>query len=84
MSGISAAVDTAFEAGLAKFARLLVQTFDQEWRDRDTHLLRETGTMHGLLAIARSWIARGCKEPIADLVAIAMPFCRLMVAGKDR
>ena len=79
MSGISAAVDAAFDQGLAKFARLLVRTLDPEWRDTDAPTLRETGAMHGLLAIARSWIARGCKEPIADLVPIAMPFCRLLL-----
>ena len=84
MSGISAAVDTAFEQGLAKFARLLAQTLDPEWRDTEARSLRETGTMHGLLAIARSWIARGCKEPITDLVAIAMPFCRLLIAEDAR
>lgn len=78
MSGISAAVDRAFEQGLAKFARLLTRTLDPDQCETDAHPLRETGAMHGLLAIARSWIARGCKEPIADVVAIAMPFCRLL------
>lgn len=80
MTGISTAVDAAFEQGLAKFARLLARTLDPEWRETDTPSLRETGAMHGLLAIARSWIARGCKEPIAELVGIAMPFCRLLIA----
>ena len=80
MSGISPAVDAAFDHGLAKFARLLARTLDSEWRETDMPTLRETGAMHGLLAIARSWIARGCKEPISDVVAIAMPFCRLLIA----
>ena len=84
MSGISAAVDAAFEKGLAKFGSLLAQTLDPDWRAKDTPTLRETGAMHGLLAIARSWIAGGCKEPIADVVAIAMPFCRLLVREDSR
>lgn len=84
MSGISAAVDTAFEQGLAKFAGLFARVLDLDRCETGTQSLRETGAMHGLLAIARSWIARGCQEPIADLVAIAMPFCRLMVAEEDR
>ena len=76
---ISEAVDTAFEEGLANFARLFARTLDPEWRETDGHSLRETGAMQGLLAIARSWIARGCKESVADLVAIAIPFCRLLI-----
>ncbi len=80
MAGISTAVDAAFEQGLAKFASLLARTLDPDWRETDTHFLRETAAMHGLLAIARSWITRGCKEPIADLVPIAMPFCRLLIS----
>jgi hypothetical protein len=35
--------------------------------------------MHGLLAVARDWVARGCKEPIVEVVRIAEPLCRMLV-----
>ena len=79
MSGISAAVDAAFEIGLSKFAKLLAQTSDPEWCETDEGALRKTGVMHGLLAIARSWIADECKAHIADIVAVALPFCRILI-----
>jgi len=80
MSGISAAVDAAFERGLGEFARVLALTLDPDRRKTGANVLRETGAMHGLLAIARTWIAHGCNEPVAEVVAIAKPFCRILVS----
>jgi AcrR family transcriptional regulator len=42
--------------------------------------LCRAGAMHGLLAVARDWVARGCDEPVARVVRTVEPLCRMLVS----
>lgn len=78
MSGIDARVDALFAASMATFADLIARTLDPA-AVGPIEPLRRAGAMHGLLAVARDWVGRGCAEPVADVVRTAAPLGHLLV-----
>jgi len=78
VAGIDAAVDALFAESMTAFAALIVRTIDPAGGTDTVHPLAATGTMHGLLAIARSWVAGDCATPVAEVVRVVMPLCLLL------
>jgi AcrR family transcriptional regulator len=79
LSGIDPRVDALFAGSMAAFADLIADTLAPGQASDATEPLCQAGAMHGLLAVARDWVARGCKEPIVEVVRIAEPLCRMLV-----
>jgi len=79
LSGIDPRVDALFAGSMAAFADLIADTLAPGQASDATGPLCQAGAMHGLLAVARDWVARGCKEPIVEVVRIAEPLCRMLV-----
>ena len=83
LSGIDARVDALFAQTTATFADLIARTLDPAHIDGTTDPLARAGAMHGLVAVARDWIARDFQEPITVVVATVRPLCRMLVARAD-
>lgn len=80
-AGIDGRVDALFAASTAAFADLVARTLDEAHVDGRIPPLARAGAMNGLLAVARDWVARGCREPVAEAVRTATPLCRMLVDG---
>lgn len=80
LSGIDARVDDLFARSMGGFADLIARTLAPGHADGSIEPLRGAGAMHGLLAVARAWVAEGCATPVADVVRTVEPLCRMLVA----
>jgi len=80
LSGVDPRVDAVFARSMADFADLIARTLRPGHVDGSIEPLRRAGAMHGLLAVAREWVANGCAEPVADVVRTVEPLCRMLVA----
>ena len=83
LSGIDPQVDALFARSMAAFAALIADTLAPGRGSDATGPLCQAGAMHGLLAVARDWVARGCDEPIVEVVRTVKPLCRMLV-NSDR
>lgn len=83
LSGIDPQVDALFARSMAAFADLIADTLAPGRGSDATGPLCQAGAMHGLLAVARDWVARGCDEPIVEVVRTVKPLCRMLV-NSDR
>lgn len=79
VSGIDGRVDQLFAGSMEAFAVLIARTLDPAHDDGQIEPLTMVGSMHGLLAIARAWVADGCATSVDDVVRIAIPLCLLLL-----
>jgi AcrR family transcriptional regulator len=79
LSGIDPRVDALFARLMTAFAELIAATLTPAQAGEPIAPLRRAAAMHGLLAVARDWIARGCDEPVAEVVRTVTPLCHLLV-----
>jgi len=82
VSGIDGRVDQLFAGSMEAFGSLIARTLDPAHDDGQIEPLTMVGSMHGLLAIARAWVADGCATSVDDVVRIAIPLCLLLQNGK--
>lgn len=75
-------MDALFTRSTARFADLIARTLDECHQDGAIDPLALAGAMHGLIAVARDWIARDFAEPVATVVAAALPLCRMPVGDR--
>ena len=80
LSGIDPQVDELFERSMASFADLIAGTLEPTHVAGSIEPLCRAGAMHGLLAVARDWVARGCEEPVSRVVRTVEPLCRMLVS----
>lgn len=83
VSGIDGRVDQLFAGSMEAFAILIARTLDPSHDAGQIEPLTKVGSMHGLLAIARAWVADGCATSVDDVVRIAIPLCLLLQDGKS-
>lgn len=79
VSGIDAAVDALFARSTADFANLIARTLDPTHVEGTIPPLVQTGAMHGLVAIAREWVAGECVAPMETVQAAAEPLCWILM-----
>lgn len=79
VSGVDQDVDALFARSTAAFADLIARTLDLAHVDGTIAPLVQTGAMHGLLAIAREWVAENCAVSIDTVREAAEPLCWTLV-----
>lgn len=78
ITGVSPTIDAAFERSLERLTELILDTHDPRRRGvvASEPLLRR-GVAGGLLHIALAWIGDGFDRTLGEVVAAALPLCRL-------
>ena len=79
VSGVDQGVDALFACSTAAFADLIARTLNLAHIDGTIAPLVQTGAMHGLLAIAREWVAENCTVSIDTVREAAEPLCWTLV-----
>ncbi len=80
MTGISPAVDAAFDAMLGRIGDMIVATLDPEHRGPlPGNPLLVRGITHGLIGIATAWVRGNYAEPAEQVAGAALVLCSLAV-----
>ena len=82
IAGISPAVDMARMQALKAMSNVLVPGNPPAGKESGLVTLSSAGMIGAVINIALRWVAHGYAQPLEDVVATAVDFCRVALSGK--
>lgn len=82
IAGISPAVDTARMQALKAMSNVLLPSSPSGSKASGLVTLSSAGMIGAVITIALRWVSQGYAQPLEDVVATAVDFCRVALSGK--